>query len=85
MSSPDWNWLISFCLNHKDEKGKPSPLRFIPGKCEPWVEYRVPAALLQMEVTTIERKAGKVQRHPMFAGFVQMSSFESVAVNGQEA
>lgn len=68
-----WQWLFEYCLRHKP------PLRFIPGKCEPWVEYKVAAELLQCEVSTVERKAKSVKRHPVFAGLIQMSSFEDVA------
>jgi hypothetical protein len=84
MSTQDWNWLYDFCLRHKDSAGKPDPLRFVPGKAEPWVEYRVISELTQCATSTVETKAKRVAKHPSFAGFVRFSDFESVH-DGEEA
>lgn len=86
LSTGNWNWLIEFCLNNKDEKGKPAPLRMLPSITgEPWVCYECVAKLLGQEPKTIENCVIrlKVPRHPAFTGLIQITSFERAY--GQEA
>jgi len=74
-------WLADFCLRHKEEHGKPDPFRFILGASGTvWVEYRVISVLTQCAVTTVEAKARRVPKHPMFPGFVRMEDFETAIV-----
>ena len=71
-------WLADFCLRNKDEHGKPDPLRFILGAGGSlWVEYRVISVLTHCAASTVEAKAKRVPKHPMFPGFVRMEDFET--------
>jgi hypothetical protein len=85
LSTANWNWLIDFCLNYKDETGKRSPLRVLPSlNGEPWVCYECVAALLAIEPASIKKSVIKlnVPRHPTFTGLIQITAFERK--HGQE-
>jgi len=80
-----WQWLIDFCISHKDTSGKSDPFRMLPSMTgEPWVEYRAVAMLLNQESKTIENQVVKLRipRHPVFTGLIQITSFERLQVSG---
>ncbi len=75
-----WAWIAEFCLNHKDERGKPDPLPFIPTDGEPWLSYLAISAFMRKSPDYISNVVSKhrIKKHPIFAGFVKMSSFEKI-------
>lgn len=75
-----WQIVISFCLNHKDDRGKPDPLPVIPTDGEPWLSYRAVAVMTEKSPEYISNVVSKhkLKKHPIFAGFVKMSSFEKI-------
>jgi hypothetical protein len=80
MSSNQWQWLIDHC--------RTKSVRFLPGaNGEPWVPYSIVAELGQYEVSYVEKIVSKfrIRRHPIFAGLIQITSFERFENGGGDA
>lgn len=77
IDSDQWRPVVEFCL----ARG----LGVIPGGFEPWLSFEAVAVIVGREVETVRRRGRGLPRHPVFTGFVRLSSYSGAAADGEAA